>query len=124
MRAQMGGEEEGAELRLLNRRWLIGLSIGAGQRWRRLSPETGGQCYHVCQRCKVHDHVPEMVRTAYRTVNGNSPLTRTCSQSLKSAGCTMRQFVRASASLGEDCTVKLYWGFEKPRWNNEKARTT
>ena len=36
----------------------------------------------------------------------------------------MRQFVRASVSLGEDCTVKLYWGIEKPLWENEKVTTT
>lgn len=35
----------------------------------------------------------------------------------------MRQFVRASASLGEDCTVKLYKGFERPLLN-EMAATT
>ena len=75
---------------------------------------------------KAHDRIPENVSKAYRTVNGNLPLTSTCSPSLKSAGCTMRQFVRASASFGEPCTVKLCWRFKKTAlggWKELRQRT-
>jgi hypothetical protein len=38
----------------------------------------------------------------------------------------MRQFVRASASFGEPCTVKLFWRFKKPAlggWKRLRQRT-
>ncbi len=40
------------------------------------------------------------------TVSGKSPLTRTCTPSLKSEGCTIRQLFSARVSLGEGRTAK------------------
>ena len=53
------------------------------------------------------DRSEGMGRETYLTVSGNSPLTRTCSPSLKSFGFTMRQLLSARVSLGAGCTEKL-----------------